>query len=103
VYLKQITNDKTGCVSYMGYCASCGVGYVVDPLEDIEPYLQIAKNDGIKITHIFNTHIQADHISGDRKLAYKTGAKVYMHESAKVNYDFEPLKDEDTLAIGTHK
>ena len=37
--------------------------------EDIEPYLQIAKNDGIKITHIFNTHIQADHISGDRKLA----------------------------------
>jgi hydroxyacylglutathione hydrolase len=50
----------------MGYCASYGVGYVVDPLEDIEPYLQIAKNDGIKISHIFNTHIQADHISGDR-------------------------------------
>jgi len=84
----------------MGYCASCGVGYVVDPLEDVEPYLKIAKDDGIKITRIFNTHIQADHISGDRKLADKTGAKIYMHESAKVNYDFEPLKDGDTLAIG---
>jgi hydroxyacylglutathione hydrolase len=48
------------------------VGYVVDPLEYVEPYLQIAKGDGIKITHIFNTHIQAD-ISGDRKLADKTG------------------------------
>lgn len=84
----------------MGYCASCGVGYVVDPLEDIEPYLKIAKDDGIKITHIFNTHIQADHISGDRKLADKTRAKIYMHEFAKVNYDFEPLKDGDTLAIG---
>ena len=100
MYLKQITNDMTGCVSYMGYCASCGVGYVVDPLEDIEPYLKIAKNDGIKISHIFNTHIQADHISGDRKLADKTGAKIYMHESAKVNYNFEPLKDGDSLAIG---
>jgi hydroxyacylglutathione hydrolase len=66
----------------------------------IEPCLQISKNDGIKITHIFNTHIQADHISGDRKLADKTGAKIYIHESAKVNYDFEPLKDGDTLAIG---
>jgi hydroxyacylglutathione hydrolase len=77
MYLKQISNDKTGCVSYTGYCASCGAGYVVDPLEDIEPYLQIAKNDGIKITHIFNTHVQADHISGDRKLADKTGAKIY--------------------------
>jgi hydroxyacylglutathione hydrolase len=84
----------------MGYCYSCGVGYVVDPLEDIEPYLQVAKDDGIQITHIFNTHIQADHISGDRKLAGKTGAKIYMHESAKVNYNFEPLKDG---AIGNPK
>jgi hydroxyacylglutathione hydrolase len=62
--------------------------------------LHIANNDGIKITHIFNTHIQVDHISGDRKLADKTGAKIYMHESAKVIYDFEPLKDGDALAIG---
>jgi glyoxylase-like metal-dependent hydrolase (beta-lactamase superfamily II) len=100
MYLKQIANDKTGCVSYSGYCFSCKVGYVIDPLEEIEPYLQVVEDDGIKITHIFNTHIQADHISGDRKLAKKTGAKIYMHESAKVNYDFEPLKDGDTLAIG---
>jgi hydroxyacylglutathione hydrolase len=100
MYLKQISNDKTGCVSYMGYCASCGVGYVVDPLEDIEPYLQITKNNNIKITHIFNTHIQADHVSGDRKLAEKTESKIYMHESAKVNYNFEPLQDGDSLAIG---
>jgi len=100
MYLKQITNDKTGCVSYSGYCFSCKVGYVIDPLEEIDPYLQVVEDDGIKITHIFNTHIQADHISGDRKLAKKTGAKIYMHESAKVNYDFEPLKDGDTLAIG---
>jgi hydroxyacylglutathione hydrolase len=79
------------------------IGYVVDPLEDIEPYLQVAKDDGIQITHIFNTHIQADHISEDRKLADKTGAKIYMHESAKVNYNFEPLKDGDILAIGNPK
>jgi glyoxylase-like metal-dependent hydrolase (beta-lactamase superfamily II) len=100
MYLKQITNDKTGCVSYVGYCFSCKVGYVVDPLDDIQPYLQIANENGIKITHIFNTHIQADHISGDRKLAERTGAKIYMHESAKVNYGFEPLKHGDILAIG---
>ena len=62
--------------------------------------MQIAKDDGIKITHIFNTHVQADHISGDRKLADKTEAKIYMHESAKVNYDFEHLKDGEILAIG---
>ena len=100
MYLKQITDDKTGCVSYSGYCFSCKVGYVVDPLEDIDPYLQVAEDSGIQITHIFNTHIQADHVSGDRRLADKTGAKIYMHESANVNYDYMPLKDKDALAIG---
>jgi glyoxylase-like metal-dependent hydrolase (beta-lactamase superfamily II) len=62
--------------------------------------LQVAKDSGISISHIFNTHIQADHSSGDRKLAEKTGAKIYMHESAKVNYPFEPLKDGDVIPIG---
>lgn len=100
MFLKQITNDKTGCVSYAGYCLSCRAGYVIDPLDDLKPYLEVARDNGIKITHIFNTHIQADHISGDRKLAKVTGAKIYMHESAKVDYDFEPVKDGDVIQIG---
>ena len=100
MFLKQITNDQTGCVSYIGYCASCAVGYVIDPLENIEPYLKIAKDNDIKITHIFDTHVQADHISGDKKLAKETGAKIYMHESAKVSYPFEPVKEGDVISIG---
>lgn len=100
MFLKQITNDQTGCVSYIGYCASCAVGYVIDPLENIDPYLKIAKDNDIKITHIFNTHIQADHISGDKELAKETGAKIYMHESAKVSYPFQPVKEGDVISIG---
>ena len=100
MFLKQITNDETGCVSYVGYCFSCKVGYVVDPLENIEPYMKIAKDDKIDITHIFNTHVQADHISGDKKLAKETGAKIYMHESSNVSYPFEPVKEGDTISIG---
>ncbi len=100
MFLKQIPNDETGCLSYIGYCASCGVGYAIDPLQNIEPYLKIANDNNIQITHIFNTHIQADHISGDRKLAEKTGAKIYMHESANVSYLFEPIKEGSTISIG---
>ena len=66
MFLKQVANDSTGCISYVGYCYSCKAGFVIDPLEDTEPYLQVAKDSGISITHIFNTHIQADHMSGDR-------------------------------------
>jgi hypothetical protein len=43
MFLKQVANDSTGCVSYVGYCYSCKAGFVIDPLEDIEPYLQVAK------------------------------------------------------------
>jgi glyoxylase-like metal-dependent hydrolase (beta-lactamase superfamily II) len=100
MFLKQIPNDETGCLSYIGYCFSCGVGYTIDPLENIEPYLKVAKDNNIQITHIFNTHIQADHISGDRKLAEKTGAKIYMHESANVYYPFERLKEGNVISIG---
>jgi hydroxyacylglutathione hydrolase len=100
MFLKQIPNDETGCLSYLGYCFSCGVGYAIDPLENIEPYLKIAKDNNIQLTHIFNTHIQADHISGDRKLAEKTGAKIYMHESANVSYPFEHLKEGNVISIG---
>jgi glyoxylase-like metal-dependent hydrolase (beta-lactamase superfamily II) len=75
---------KLVCISYIGCCFSCEVGYVIDPLENIEPYLKVAKGNDIQITHIFNTHIQADHISGD---------KIYMHESANVSYSFEPVKE----------
>ena len=103
MFLKQIPNDETGCLSYIGYCASCGVGYAIDPLENIEPYLKIAKDNDIQITHIFNTHIQADHISGDRKLAEKTGAKIYMHDSANVSYPFERLKEGNVISIGNPK
>jgi hydroxyacylglutathione hydrolase len=100
MFLRQITNDQTGCVSYIGYCASCAVGYVIDPLENIDPYLKITKDNDIEITHIFNTHIQADHISGDKELAKETGAKIYMHESAKVSYPFQPVKEGDIISIG---
>jgi hypothetical protein len=55
MYLKQVTNDKTGCIPYIGYCFSCKVGYVVDPLVEIDHYLQVAGDSNIQITHIFDT------------------------------------------------
>ncbi|MCH6568447.1 MAG: MBL fold metallo-hydrolase, partial [Nitrospinae bacterium] len=48
----------------------------------IEPYLQLAEKSGVKITHIIDTHIHADHLSGSRKLAEATGAPIYLPESA---------------------
>lgn len=67
---------------------------------EVETYLEAAKRKELQITHIFETHSQADHLSGNRKLAELTGAKIYLHQSAKANFPFVPLKDGDLVEIG---
>jgi hydroxyacylglutathione hydrolase len=73
---------------------------VVDPQQEIEPYLEAAGQKGMRITHIFETHVQADHLSGARKLAAATGAPVFLHESADVRFPHVPLADEDEHELG---
>lgn len=99
-YLKQVCNDTLSCASYVLGCPTVGVCAVVDPQEDVSDYVQIAKEQETRITHIVETHIHADHISGARKLSEVTGAPIYLHESADVNYGFEPLKDGKTIELG---
>ena len=59
---------------------------MVDPQLDIEPYLEAAAQKSMRITHVFETHVQADHLSGARRLAEVTGAPVLFHESAPVAF-----------------
>lgn len=99
-YLKQVCYDTSSCASYVLGCPTHGVCAVIDPKEEVSEYLQIAKENETRITHIMETHIHADHISGARKLSKMTGAPIYMHESADVSYDFKPLKDGKTADLG---
>ena len=99
-YLKQICNDATSCASYVLGCPSSGECAVVDPKEDPSDYLLLAKTRGTKITHILETHVHADHISGARRLAEATGAPICLHESADIRYNHESLRDKQTLDLG---
>jgi hydroxyacylglutathione hydrolase len=62
---------------------------VVDPQPDIEPYVEAAGQKGMRITHIFETHVQADHLSGSRRLVATTGAPVFYHESVEDGEEHE--------------
>jgi hydroxyacylglutathione hydrolase len=99
-YLKQVCNDASSCASYVLGCPTAGVCAVIDPKEEVSDYIRIAKEQETRITNIIETHIHADHISGARKLSEMTGAPIYMHESAHVNYNFKPLKDGQTTDLG---
>lgn len=73
---------------------------MVDPQQEIDRYLQASEQFKVRITHIIETHIQADHLSGCRDLAAKTGASIYLHEAAKASFDFHPVRDGDGLELG---
>lgn len=73
---------------------------MVDPQHDIEPYLQAAAEKGMRIIHILETHVQADHVSGARQLAATTGAAIFLHEAAGARFTFVPLTDGDEHEAG---
>jgi hydroxyacylglutathione hydrolase len=73
---------------------------VVDPQPDIEHYLEAAGQKGMRITHIFETHVQADHLSGARRLAIATGAPVLYHMSAAVRFPHIDVEDGEEHELG---
>ena len=72
---------------------------VIDPQRDIDIYLREAKQMGFEITHILQTHLHADFISGHMDLAKQTGAKIYVAKSANCSFEHVPLVEGDTIEI----
>jgi glyoxylase-like metal-dependent hydrolase (beta-lactamase superfamily II) len=72
----------------------------VDPRQEIEPYLEAAGQKGMRITHIFETHVQADHVSGARELARVTGAPILLHGSAQAQFPYVALTDDEQHDMG---
>ncbi|HSE44814.1 MAG TPA: MBL fold metallo-hydrolase, partial [Gemmatimonadales bacterium] len=72
----------------------------MDPQQDIEPYVEAATQKNMRITHVFETHVQADHVSGAQRLATVTGAPVLVHESAPMEFLHVDLQDGDEHDLG---
>ncbi len=72
---------------------------VIDPKRDVDDYIEEAKRQGVKITHILITHSHADFISGHLDLAKKTGAKIYAPLKSGFEFEHSPLVEGDTLKI----
>jgi hydroxyacylglutathione hydrolase len=90
-----------GCAAYLFGCGTLGVAAVVDPrAEDIDAYVTFAADKGMRISHVIDTHVHADHRSGGRALAEKLSAKYCLHESADVAHGFTPLRDGDAIELG---
>src|SRR5437588_13105231 len=93
MYFKQFLHDEAGCASYFVASRQSREAVVVDPQYDVEPYRDLAEERGYTITDVVDTHLHADHVSGNRKLAQATAARLWLHESADVNFPFNKLAD----------
>ncbi|NLV25078.1 MAG: MBL fold metallo-hydrolase [Deltaproteobacteria bacterium] len=100
MYFKQIVVPGLGCFSYVIGCPGAKAMVVVDPKRDVQDYLDISRNEGMKISHIIDTHVHADHVSGGQELRSHTQAPIYLHEKAAVDYEHKTLKEGDIIEIG---
>lgn len=76
--LKRFYDDTLAQASFLLGCAATGQAIVVDPNRDVEPYLRAAEEEELRITHVTETHIHADFVSGARELAQRTGARLLL-------------------------
>jgi glyoxylase-like metal-dependent hydrolase (beta-lactamase superfamily II) len=91
----------TGCAAYLFGCGGKGKCAVVDAHEeDIDEYARFAEVKGMRITHVIDTHVHADHRSGGPALARKVGAVYCLHESADVTIPFDALRDGQEIELG---
>jgi glyoxylase-like metal-dependent hydrolase (beta-lactamase superfamily II)/rhodanese-related sulfurtransferase len=98
MFIKQF---YTNCLSEAAYyIESEGVAVVIDPLRDIDAYLNLAKERNSKIAYIFETHFHADFVSGHIDLGKRTGAPVVYGPGAKTSYAIHSAADGEIISFG---
>lgn len=108
MFFKQFYDQALAQASYLIGCQATGDAIVMDPLRDIRPYLDVAAREGLRITHVTETHIHADFVSGSRELAARTGARLLLSAEGGESWQYAfaaadgatLLHDGDTIAVG---
>jgi len=99
--LRPFLNDAGSCASYLFGCTTHGKLAVVDPHADlVNEYLASAAAIGSPIVAVFETHVQADHVSGLPVLVERTGATAYLPQGASVAFDHVPIADGEQVELG---
>jgi hydroxyacylglutathione hydrolase len=99
--LRPFLNDAGSCASYLFGCTMHGTLAVVDPHIDlVDDYVAAAAAIGSPITAVFETHVQADHVSGLPTLVERTGATAYLPADAGVEFEHVALADGDAVELG---
>ena len=105
MFVKRFFEPSLAQASYLIGCQQAGEAIVIDANRDVEAYIQAAAQEGLRITHVTETHIHADYVSGSRELAQRTGASLCLSDEGDKDwkYQFEhdrKLKHGDRITVG---
>lgn len=98
--LRQYLHRSTVAASYLFGCGGQSAGAVVDPAGDAATYLKDAGAEGLRLRHVIDTHIHADHVSCGRALADAAGAEYVLFAGADADIPFRGARDGDRLELG---
>lgn len=99
--IEQYYLGGLGHQSYFVTDGSSGEAAVVDPRRDIEIYLSAAQHAGARITHIFETHLHNDYVTGACELRARTGATIINADAARLAYEHQAVRDGERVRVGT--
>ncbi len=98
--LRQFVIEGLGHISALVIDDAARVAAVVDPRRDVDLYLDEARTRGVRISHVVETHLHNDYVSGARELAQLTGAAHIHAAGAALQHDYQAVRDNETFDVG---
>ncbi|HEY9428333.1 MAG TPA: rhodanese-like domain-containing protein [Gemmatimonadaceae bacterium] len=99
MFLRRFYNEPLAQASYMLGCQATGVAVVVDPNRDTTQYHAAAREESVRITHVTETHIHADYLSGSRQLARETGAQILLSAEGGSAWQYAFARDDGAVLL----
>ena len=99
-FIQPFVDTGLGNSAYLIGSDDTKKGILIDPLRDVDRYLQAASGRGIQLTHVLDTHLHADFVSGNREIAQQTGAMIAASAAAGLGFDHQRLTEDTVIDLG---
>jgi len=99
-FIEPFVDTGLGNSAYLIGSHDTKKGILIDPLRDVDRYLHAASERGIQLTHVLDTHLHADFVSGNREIAHQTGAVIGASAEAQAGFEHQALTEESVIDLG---
>lgn len=99
-FIEPFVDTGLGNSAYLIGSHDTKKGILIDPLRDVDRYLHTTSQLGLTLTHVLDTHLHADFVSGNREIAHQTGAVIGANAEAKIGFDHKPLDEDSVIDLG---